>query len=222
MLAEHNVLSAEGFLDTAAPLRLPDVSRPLTGVTIGPYTLQAQIGHGGMGTVWSAVRSDGRFEGRAAVKLLNASLVGRAGEERFRREGSILARLAPPHVARLLDAGVSGWGPPYLVPEHADAQPIDVHPATRRPGLPARPRRRRGPGPPVPGRRRRRLSGACEPDRSSRHQAVQRARGTRRTGQAPRFRDRQAPRGRGRFGRRNGTDARGWSGFHARVRCPGA
>src|SRR4030095_12509997 len=77
------------------------------------------------GSVWLAKRSDGRFEGRAAVKLLNASLVGRAGEERFRREGSILARLAHPHIARLIDAGVSAAGQPYLVLEHVDGEPFD-------------------------------------------------------------------------------------------------
>jgi eukaryotic-like serine/threonine-protein kinase len=135
MLAEHHVLSAEGFLDTAAPLHLPDVPRPLTGVTIGPYTLQAQIGHGGMGTVWSAVRSDGRFEGRAAVKLLNAALVGRAGEERFKREGTILARLTHPHIARLTDAGVTATGQPYLVLEHIDGQHIDRYCDDRKLGI---------------------------------------------------------------------------------------
>ena len=41
-----------------------------------------------MGSVWLAERCDGRFEGRAAVKLLNIALMGRAGEERFRREGT--------------------------------------------------------------------------------------------------------------------------------------
>jgi eukaryotic-like serine/threonine-protein kinase len=135
MLAEHHVLSAEGFLDTSAPLHLPEVSRPLSGVTIGPYTLQSQIGHGGMGTVWSAVRSDGRFEGRAAVKLLNAALVGRAGEERFKREGTILARLTHPHIARLIDAGVTATGQPYLVLEHIDGQHIDRYCDERKLGI---------------------------------------------------------------------------------------
>ena len=78
-----------------------------------------------MGTVWLARRSDGRFEGSAAVKLLNAELVGLASEERFRREGSILARLAHPHIARLLDAGVSANGQPYLVLEHVEGEHID-------------------------------------------------------------------------------------------------
>ena len=76
-----------------------------------------------MGSVWLAERSDGRFDGRAAVKLLNLALVGRAGEERFRREGNILARLTHPNIAHLIDAGVSPTGQPYLVLEHVDGQP---------------------------------------------------------------------------------------------------
>ena len=75
-----------------------------------------------MGSVWLAERCDGRFEGRAAVKLLNIALMGRAGEERFRREGNILARLTHPHIAHLIDAGVSPNGQPYLVLEHVDGR----------------------------------------------------------------------------------------------------
>jgi tetratricopeptide (TPR) repeat protein len=97
----------------------------LAGQTLGSYTLISPIGRGGMGTVWLARRSDGRFEGRAAVKFLNAALVGQAGGERFQREGSILARLAHPHIARLIDAGVSPFGQPYLVLEHVEGEPID-------------------------------------------------------------------------------------------------
>jgi serine/threonine protein kinase len=126
LLAEHHLLSAEGFLDTGPAIRPPDEPHPqLTGVKIGAYTLVSPIGHGGMGTVWSAVRSDGRFEGRAALKLLNAALVGRSGEERFKREGTILARLMHPNIARLIDAGVTETGQPYLVLEHIDGQHIN-------------------------------------------------------------------------------------------------
>src|SRR5262245_46207988 len=114
LLEEHRQLDAEGFLDAnAAPIAPPEFA--LAGATVGAYTLVAPIGHGGMGSVWLASRSDGRFEGQAALKLLNAALVGRGGEERFRREGTILARLTHPHIARLIDAGVSGTGQPYLV-----------------------------------------------------------------------------------------------------------
>ena len=83
LLDEHRRLSAEGFLDSAPPIQPREA--PLAGVTIGAYTLVSKIGQGGMGSVWLASRSDGRFEGKVAVKLLHAALVGRGGEERFRR-----------------------------------------------------------------------------------------------------------------------------------------
>ncbi len=129
LLAFHDATSPDAFLEGALPTRPPSAS--LAGRTLGAYKLIEPIGQGGMGSVWLAERSDGRFEGRVAVKLLNASLVGRAGEERFRREGSILARLTHPHIARLLDAGVSDWGQPYLVLEYVDGEPIDRYGASR-------------------------------------------------------------------------------------------
>jgi serine/threonine protein kinase len=123
LLEEQITLDHEGFLEGAVTLPPPPAS--LAGQTIGAYTLLSAIAQGGMGSVWLARRSDGRFEARAAVKLLSASLVGRAGEERFRREGSILARLTHPHIARLVDAGVSPSGQPYLVLEHVEGEQID-------------------------------------------------------------------------------------------------
>ncbi len=123
LLEQHRLLTAEGFLESAAPTQPRQA--PLAGTTIGAYTLVSRIGQGGMGTVWLASRSDGRFEGRAALKLLNAGLVGQAGEERFRREGTFLARLTHPHIARLIDAGVTDAGQPYLVLEYVDGRHID-------------------------------------------------------------------------------------------------
>jgi serine/threonine-protein kinase len=92
---------------------------------VAGYTLERVLGQGGMGAVWLALRSDGRFEGKAAVKFLNLALLGRGGPERFRREGSVLARLAHPNIARLLDAGVTASGQPFLVLEYVDGEPID-------------------------------------------------------------------------------------------------
>jgi serine/threonine-protein kinase len=80
-----------------------------------------------MGTVWLARRSDGRFEGNVAVKLLNTALIGRNGEDRFRREGRVLARLTHPNIARIMDAGVSDAGQPYLVLEYVKGSAIDRH-----------------------------------------------------------------------------------------------
>ncbi|MDH4393782.1 MAG: serine/threonine-protein kinase [Aquabacterium sp.] len=111
---------------------------PLAGQRLGAYTLQEPIGEGGMGSVWLARRDDGRFEGLAAVKLLAQSMTGAGRAERFRREGHILARLAHPHIARLLDAGVSPSGQPYLVLEHVQGQHIDAHCNTLQLGVTAR------------------------------------------------------------------------------------
>ena len=80
-----------------------------------------------MGSVWLAARSDGRFESQVAVKLLNAALIGRGGDARFKREGTILARLTHPNIARLIDAGVSATGQPYLVLERIDGRHIDAY-----------------------------------------------------------------------------------------------
>lgn len=125
LMAEADRAGELRFLEGDAP-ELP-FGASLAGQTLGAYTLVAPIGQGGMGTVWLARRSDGRFEGRAAVKLLNAELVGRAGGERFRREGNILARLTHPHIAHLIDAGVSPGGQPYLVLEHVEGEQIDTY-----------------------------------------------------------------------------------------------
>ena len=123
LLREHRVLSDEGFLEVST-LELPG-GPGLEGQTLGVYTLISQIGHGGMGTVWLAERSDGRFERRVAVKVLNFALMGKGGEERFRREGRILGRLTHPHIAELIDAGVSLAGQPFLVLEYVEGDHID-------------------------------------------------------------------------------------------------
>ena len=122
----RTLLEGEAALDRDGFLERPSTAT-LAGLELGGWTLERPIGRGGMGSVWLARRSDGRFEGTAAVKLLNLALVGEAGQARFRREGSALARLAHPGIARLLDAGVSPSGQPYLVLEHVVGVPIDLY-----------------------------------------------------------------------------------------------
>ncbi len=124
-LAECDAVEQHDYLEGAAAIE--PTRSALTGLQLGAYRLVEPIGHGGMGSVWLAERTDGRFEGRVAVKLLNAALVGRSGEERFSREGRILGRLTHPQIARIVDAGVSPIGQPYLVLEHVDGEPIDAH-----------------------------------------------------------------------------------------------
>src|SRR5215471_8891178 len=85
LLKEHAAVRREGFLENSPALE--PKTPGLAGQIMGAYRLVAPIGHGGMGTVWLAERSDGRFERKAAVKFLSAALIGHGGEERFKREG---------------------------------------------------------------------------------------------------------------------------------------
>ena len=118
---------AGGFL--ARPLFGPfrdEPDGPAEGARLGAYKVLREIGHGGMGTVYLAVRADDAYEKRVAIKVLR---LGTAEEliRRFRAERQILANLDHPNIAKLLDGGATETGRPYLVMEHVEGQPIDEH-----------------------------------------------------------------------------------------------
>ena len=102
-------------------------SGTLIGQSVGNYVIDAEIGRGGMGSVWRAHRADGRYDGNVAVKFVHAAWIGRSGENQFRTEGTLLGRLDHPNIARLLDAGMLGGTQPYLVLEFVVGDPIDVY-----------------------------------------------------------------------------------------------
>jgi eukaryotic-like serine/threonine-protein kinase len=137
LLLEHSVLASDGFLETGI-VDLPSTAATLAGQTVGAFEVISQIGQGGMGSVWLARRNDGRFERQVALKFLNIALLGKEGEDRFKREGKILALLAHSHIAELIDAGVTAGGQPYLVLEYVDGDQIDRYCDQRQLDLPAR------------------------------------------------------------------------------------
>ncbi len=111
----------EDFL--AEPLVAPPpMARPDT--LIGPYKLDRLLGEGGMGQVWLARRADGLYQRRVALKLLRPGLADPNLRQRFTRERQILARLGHPHIARLLDAGISTDNQPYLALEYVEGEAI--------------------------------------------------------------------------------------------------
>jgi serine/threonine-protein kinase len=122
LLAERERAEAEGFLAHRPFVHAGDPS--LVGIRVGAYTIERLIGRGGMGEVWLAARSDGRFEGQCAIKFLDASIASSKVADRFRREGQMLGRLTHPNIARLLDAGTSA-GRAYLALEYVDGLRID-------------------------------------------------------------------------------------------------
>jgi eukaryotic-like serine/threonine-protein kinase len=103
-----------------------DAQRRHAGQRFGAWTLAEHIGRGGMGEVWRATRSDGLFEGQAAIKLLRSDLSAEKLAARFSRERSLLARLNHPNIARMLDAGVDD-DQAFLVLELVDGKPLLEH-----------------------------------------------------------------------------------------------
>jgi serine/threonine protein kinase len=110
----------------------------LIGRHVGPYVIEAEVGRGGMGSVWRARRVDDRFETTVAIKFLHASWIGRQGEQRFRSEGQMLGRLDHPNIARLVDAGLLDATHPYLVLEYIQGEAIDAYCAAKNLNVEAR------------------------------------------------------------------------------------
>jgi serine/threonine protein kinase len=128
LLGEQDCVRLSRFLEQPVPLTSRiTLMRSLAGQTVGAYRLVSLIGQGSRGSVWLAERGDGRVEGQVAVKLLDIALMGREGEERFRCEGAILARLTHPHIARLFAADVTATGQPYLIVEHVAGLTLDCY-----------------------------------------------------------------------------------------------
>lgn len=136
LLALNAVNHSTAFLEHPVARAAGDDA--LAGQTVGAYTLDAPLGRGGMGSVWSARRSDGTFEGRVAVKLLDRRGLGPRVQQQIRREASVLARLSHPNIARLFDAGLRENGQPYLILEFIEGERIDRYCEARPLALAAR------------------------------------------------------------------------------------
>jgi eukaryotic-like serine/threonine-protein kinase len=112
----------------------PDGTPALTrlGRRLGPYEIVAEIGQGGMGEVYRAIRIDGQFDQQVAIKLVRVGMGSAFIVERFLHERQILATLTHPNIARLLDGGTTSDGVPYLVMELIEGQRIDTYCQARR------------------------------------------------------------------------------------------
>ncbi len=128
----ESLIAADQAADARSFLRAPAASdaaatdeSSLAGKRLGPWQIDRLIGSGGMGQVWLARRTDGMYEGLAAIKLLRWAVADAGANARFAREGRLLGRLSHPHIARLLDAGSTESGERYLVLEYVDGERID-------------------------------------------------------------------------------------------------
>jgi serine/threonine-protein kinase len=111
----------------------PDVTEGLIGERVGAFRLTALLGQGGMATVFLAEREGADFHQEVAVKLLRRGLYSELEQRLFRRERQALASLSHPHIAHLIDGGITTSGIPYLAIEYVDGLPITTFVANTSP-----------------------------------------------------------------------------------------
>jgi tetratricopeptide (TPR) repeat protein len=129
-----------GVLDSLSPhiasvAQLVEAEAP---VRVGAYRIVSELGRGGMGAVYLADRVEGDFQQRVAIKMIATRDADDPLHQRFMAERRILAGLIHPHIARLLDGGVTDDGHPYLVMEYVDGLPITTYCDRYQLGIPAR------------------------------------------------------------------------------------
>ncbi|HXW08654.1 MAG TPA: serine/threonine-protein kinase [Vicinamibacterales bacterium] len=124
-MATEDDVTRSAQASTVADAGTEDETGMYPGASLGPYRLVREIGRGGMGTVYLAVREDDEFRKRVAIKVLKPGMDSEAIVRRFRHERQILAGLDHPYIANLLDGGTTPEGLPYFAMEYIDGQPID-------------------------------------------------------------------------------------------------
>ncbi|HQV32445.1 MAG TPA: tetratricopeptide repeat protein, partial [Calditrichia bacterium] len=118
---------AEGSFLESSPLLAFEAQASMIGKRVGAYQIEDQLGSGGMGAVFLASRADAQFQKQVALKIIKKGMDTEEILRRFRSERQILARLDHPHIARLLDGGITEDGVPYFVMEYVEGMPIDAY-----------------------------------------------------------------------------------------------
>jgi non-specific serine/threonine protein kinase/serine/threonine-protein kinase len=110
-------------LSTPAWIEQPEIGANIEGRTIGPYRLSNKIGEGGMGQVWLAEQTS-PVRRNVALKLVRVGIYDDAVLRRFRAECQSLAMMDHPAIAKVLDAGATPDGQPFLVMDYVPGEPI--------------------------------------------------------------------------------------------------
>jgi serine/threonine protein kinase/tetratricopeptide (TPR) repeat protein len=101
------------------------------GDWVGAYRLVEEIGQGGFGVVWRAEQSV-PISREVAVKVIKAGMDTREVLSRFQAERQALARMDHSNIARVLDAGETVSGRPFVVMELVRGEPITSYCDARR------------------------------------------------------------------------------------------
>jgi serine/threonine protein kinase len=92
-------------------------------VIAGRYKLLEVIGEGGMGTVWLAEQTQ-PVRRKVAVKLIKPGMDSKSVLARFEAERQALALMDHPHIAKVLDGGITDSGRPFFAMEYVKGVPM--------------------------------------------------------------------------------------------------
>lgn len=126
----ENFMQKSAFASSASKIAnqaLKESELTLEGERLGAYLLLREIGRGGMATVYLAVRNDGEFEQKVAVKVIKRGMDTEEILRRFRQERQILADFNHPNIARLFDGGITLDGRPFFALEYVEGEPINKY-----------------------------------------------------------------------------------------------
>jgi len=96
------------------------------GDVISVYQLESCLGHGGMGTVFKALRIDGNFEQTVAIKVISPHLYKILDTNRLNSEANFMAKLNHNSICKVHDAGITDSGVHYIVMEYIEGVEIST------------------------------------------------------------------------------------------------
>lgn len=127
----ESLLAADADSGTSIEIAVQDEAASLLdapvliGQRLGIYRVASELGRGGMGAVYLALRDDEEFERRVALKIVKRGMDTAEVLARFRYERQILANLEHPYIARLFDGGSTDDGVPFFVMEYVEGKPVN-------------------------------------------------------------------------------------------------
>jgi len=136
-LIEAHIGAGEFLGDTCESLTVADDLEDKVPEQIGRYRVIKTLGQGGFGTVYLCQQSE-PIERRVAVKVLRPGMDTRSVLRRFEEERILLSKMDHPGIARVLDAGKTNSGQPYIAMEYIEGILITNYCNLKQLGLHAR------------------------------------------------------------------------------------
>lgn len=121
---DHSLRESKEFIKDVFSKQEEKRLRSHIGRRMHQFVIRKKIGSGGMGEVFLAERADGQFEQQVALKIIKRGMNSESILSRFSQERKLLATLNHPHIARIIDGGMTEDGLSWFAMEYIDGVPV--------------------------------------------------------------------------------------------------